>query len=337
MADAIRDRLEQGEVSEINDALLVNLSTEIENGAVMNPAGVPLGLALYAGRPGAPGLFFDDGDMRAAIKSFTRPRDGRECIHIVAPELVDPKRQRSFVEKLTAVGDAVKNTGAYKDSYVRYISEQRRDMLLQSGRWGRVDNSNGWIENCPHEDEEYPQLLVRLKSQDLPVQLSYNSSENLRKVTNRLKKGDKVFCWKPLEDFELAVGRIAKHFENIQKEREVVGSCALDYELLCRTGAKLQGRKGVFALVGYLNDEPVSVFICQQYAPGEVAVFSSITLRERGTLQNLPLYVFMELFSYLRDRKVETVNLLGCETESLFDYKRKFGDETRRSTWAIYR
>ena len=266
------------------------------------------------------GLYFSNGSVQFPLGIFKR-HDDKFCVHIIAHEGAG----QSFAGAVTRFARNVLASMPEVEVYIRYAGSGLFGNLAQMG-W-HDGRQKPWIQDVPYEDEQFCPRIADIGN----LALSGNCRKNIRKVENKLAASKYELC--PLTDPALAIGLIKQHFTSLKKPP--VGSAADDYCSLVKIAAELRGERGVYAYMGYLDGQPVSVFIGQEYAPGRLALYANFTLR--AEFHNLPLYAHMKLFEKLKEAGITHVNFGGSETKELDENKSHLAKLHGRQTyWANY-
>jgi hypothetical protein len=283
------------------------------------------------------GLVFEDGETLFSIGYFRKeldPEDADGYLFIVAP------RGKNISGKTGKLIKAIEGEKApCKGAYARFLKGDHHQELLASG-FLPIEASS-WHPQAPMEDETYSHAVVNIAG---PAPRKTRLAG--KRFNHFLEKNKLRYSLEPLSAMSENRGDakrvIDAHFEMLQRKGKAVGSMPEDhYNLL---SPDLLGLKGVHAWIGYLQEDPVSVFIGELLSPVRFGLYTPFTLRDAGKIPPIadktgftamPTYAYVQLFETLRERGISEVHMGGSELPSLDEFKKKLGAAEDKTYWAF--
>ena len=296
------------------------------------------------------GLIYEDGETLFSIGYFRAeldPVDSDGYLFAVAPRGKDvTKKVKSFADRVLS-DDSIPCRGVY----VRFLNLEQYFGLLNNGFLPIEEHP--WHPDSPKEDETVNSALLSLEDIFEGEKIK---SEKLAYATRRFKRfseeNNLVYTLKIYDGskFGDALKVIQQHFETLIKNGNQIGSTTEDH--LNSLSYELTNRKGVAAYVGYLGDEPVSIFVGEDISEGRLALYTPFTLRSPEQLlprlniqannkstmsikNFLPRYAYTELFRKLACSGVREIHMGGSEHKNLNRFKREMGCKNFPSYWAV--
>lgn len=302
------------------------------------------------------GLMFEDGETLFSIGYYRKELDP-ECsegyLFVVAP------RGRDAPRKIVELSDQILNDDKFlcKGVYARFLKLDQYLELLTRGFLPIKESP--WHPEAPEEDETYINSIVNIEdlltidSGGLHVNLvKYGSRNSRRKArdgynrfSNCLRRNNIQYSLFQLttERVEDARSVIDSHFEMLRKKGKAIGSTPEDhYNCL---DPKILTIPAIDAYIGYLGEQPVSVFVGESLGNTTFGLYTPFTLRDIELVHPelrdpegftaMPMYSYIQLFTQLRANGIVEVHLGGSELPDLNVFKRQLGGKNDPSYWAV--
>jgi len=309
------------------------------------------------------GLLFDDGEAIFSIGYYRKEHDAEDedgFLFVVAP------RGKKVVEKVEKFVDKVLEDKEIpcQGVYVRFLSLSQYVGLINKGFLPAKESP--WDPESPEEDETF--TYSRLNVSDL-LEIEKHGVVKVKSIKGQSGSGKKrikasysrfvnflerngfTFTLREYTPSKLTDAKyiLYKHFEMLEKLNKAVGSTpedhfnSIDPEIL-----KLEKVK---AYIGYLNGQPVSLFVGEFLSKKSFGLYTPFTLRDSAEI--LPLlklrvkskeavgftalstYAYVELIKKLMKKGVEEINFGGSEITDLNIFKRKLGCRSDPTYWVV--
>lgn len=245
--------------------------------------------------------------------------------------------------------------------YVRFLRLEQFKKFLNMGYAPAKEHP--WHPQAPEEDEHLTNSVVSL-NRLLPEGMTQNIAQSLtttsknhrkhfrletQRFQNFLKRTMSSYRFEHLRlaDSEVAKGIVVRHFETLAKNGKQIGSTPEDYFGL--VSAEILELPEVVSYLGFLNNLPVSLFICEKLVSGMAAAYSCLTLRDpsfvlpaaglsldSGNMAGfsaMPNYAYYMLFAELQKFGIALVHLGGSEHPDLDRSKEHMGAENDPTYW----
>ncbi len=282
------------------------------------------------------GLVFEDSETLFSIGYYRKendPEDSDGYLFVVAP------RGKNIGEKIGEIFDEVKGKDIpCKGVYARFLKLDQYLELLNTG-FLPIEESP-WHSESPKEDETYSHSIVNIKNH-IPIKTRYAKN----RFKNFLKRSGFQYELEKLANKEDARQVIDSHFDMLQKKGKAIGSTPEDhYNSL---SSDLLNLESVNAYVGYLQEDPVSVFVGEMLSPNRFGLYTPFTLRDPDKIScvdtcsdytgftAMPTYAYVRLSEKLKERGISEVHLGGSELPDLDRFKRQLGGREDPSYWAV--
>lgn len=302
------------------------------------------------------GLIFEDGNSLFSIGYFCKEEnDEYGYLFIVAPTGVDVLKKVDIFS--TAVMNKIPNL--IKGVYVRYLNLDSYVKMLNKGYVPAKEHP--FFPEAPEEDETLCNSLIKLEdlveynegklSIKIVGELSRTSRKKAKyefnRFTNFLERNNLKFRLQPLTKRRLVSCKaiIEKHFEMLESQSKNIGSTSQDhYNSLDIMNFHNPDCRG---FVGYLNDNPVSVYVGEKLIENKFGLYTSFSFRDIDKLSSLlnldsnslaglsaiSRYSYLVMLGELKRIGYEYVDLGGSELPDLNKYKRRFGAKINTSYW----
>lgn len=302
------------------------------------------------------GLIYEDGNNLFSIGYFKKELNSEESqgyLFLVAP------RGKDTVQKLVELSDKVLSDSSIpcKGVYARFLKLNQYLEMLKSGFLPIKESP--WHPEAPEEDETYTNSIVNIEKlikndyEGLHVSLVEAQSKNSRRKArdgynrfrNFLTKNQMDYSLYRLtnENIEDAKEVIKSHFEMLRKKGKGIGSTAEDHQN--SLDLDMLTIPDVLAYIGYLEKQPVSVFVGESLSENRFGLYTTFTLRDANLVNlkfqdekgftALPMYSYLQLFSKVRKKGITEVHLGGSELPDLNVFKRQLGGKNDSSYWAV--
>ncbi len=256
--------------------------------------------------------------------------------------------------------------------YVRFLSVDDYRHLIAPGSDFLPIKESPWHPHAPEEDETLSNSRMPLSAifdkslgrfKDRYLRQTYQRGLNFLR---RLSFHYHLEPWSldvPVQPFDI----VSAHFSDIEKRGKAIGSSVSDYVGITSPG--FLSSSSVTTYMGYLNDLPISFYVCESLGEGITAAYAGMTLKlweERGRLSRflthrkskfnqfkcvkelsklkkndrlgwtaLPTYAFAELFMQAVNDGTDTLYLGGSEIPSLNSWKKEMGAQPDPTYWAV--
>jgi len=219
--------------------------------------------------------------------------------------------------------------------YIKKISKEQKDALLTNSRFVEVDETNGWYETAPSEDDTFPEHIIDLETTLEELNKRRKESEikdkHVRATRRYVDSGRlRIEGYGPEQHRENAL-QIVRMFFDIQRERKKHFSLPEDYFNIVNLRPS-----GVeyFSKIFYVNEEPAAFYFAER-AGDTIRVYANLTLRDE--FRYLSEFILIHLFQEAFSKGVKRANLGGSETKGLDDFKQKFKPiEQNQMYWLLY-
>jgi hypothetical protein len=284
------------------------------------------------------GLVFEDDKIFFSIGYYRKeldPEDSDGYLFIVSP------RGKNIAKKIGMIVEQVKDKDIPCNGvYARFLKLDQYLELLDNG-FLPIEESP-WHPEYPKEDETYFHSIVNIENP--PTKKSNYARNRFRNFLDRRGFEYKLRLLSP-ENSEDAKQVVDSHFEFLMKNEKAKGSVPEDHYNSLNIAAL--NFSLVHGYIGYLQDEPVSVFIGEALSPRRFGLYTPFTLRDHKKIPCLnldsdltgftamPTYAYMELFDKLKKGCVSEVHLGGSESPDLNRFKRQLGAKEDPTYWAF--
>src|SRR3989338_3465973 len=299
------------------------------------------------------GLMYEDGSTLFSIGYFKKEHDSEDApgyVLIVAP------RGKHAIQRIVEIAERALHDDSIPCAgvYARFLALDQYLELLGEGFLPVKESP--WHPEAPEEDETYTHSIVTIDdlladSEGIDVKvipgLSQNSRrkarDNYERFRNFLERNQMEYELCELTDTRIEAARtvIGAHFGMLAQKGKAIGSTQEDHQN--SLDFRMLALPDVLAYVGYLDGQPVSVFVGEWVSPNRFALYTPFTLRDVRVVEvqdevgvtALPLYAYVRLFSQLRQRGIAEVHLGGSELPDLNVFKRRLGGKNDPSYWAV--
>src|SRR3989338_118348 len=273
------------------------------------------------------------GQQTISFGIFRRGHDNRN--YAVVMPLIGTGRLVPICSSLLELGEIA-------GVYVRFL--KLRD-YLEFVHIFKPAKEHPWDLNAPEEDETLCYSRIDLTNLRLNARTGYNRAKGFvdrHNLTLRFEKLNE-------SGFDIAYDIIKRHFELLEKSGKRVGSAPEDYLGLLQP--EILSLPAVTAVIGFLNDLPVSVFVSERTGQKSIAMFSTIVVRDMEYLMKelgitiedeksdglsaIPSFMLLSFLKQLQDRGFEIVYLGGSEVADLNKAKIRLGAENDPTYWVV--
>lgn len=243
----------------------------------------------------------------------------------------------SSPEKITELAGILYGV-SHSSVYIKKISKEQRDILLSDSRFVNVDETNGWYEPAPLEDDTYPERIIDLETTLQELEKNRKDSQVSDKYTRAVRRYVDPKRLR-IEQYDPTVARqredalkIVDEFFNIQEEKDNHLSFPEDYFNIVNlkpTGVDY------FSSIFYVDEKPAAFYFAES-VENTLHVYANLTLRDE--FKYLSEFILVHLFQEAFGRRVKKANLGGSETRGLDEFKQKFRPmEQNQMHWLLYR
>ncbi len=284
------------------------------------------------------GYLYNEGDLQAAFGVFRR-FDGKNYLIIIPLE-------GGMQAALHVIGDSgLMDSPAIEGVYVRFLDvSEYVEALSETGFLPAKEHP--WDPNAPEEDETLCQSRVDLTKLKLNAETGYNRGKKF------VERNELSLRFELLGESRLGVAYeiIKGHFKLLENAGKRVGSTPEDYLGLLQP--EIINLEAVTAVIGFLNDLPVSVFIAERTGSTTVSMYSTIVVRDTDYLKEklgiatedkkradgvgaISAFLLLSFLKQLREQGMETTYLGGSEIADLNKAKIQLGAENDPTYWAV--
>lgn len=247
--------------------------------------------------------------------------------------------------------------------YVRFLRKAEYRTMTSNLFGFDPAKEEPWLTDAPEEDESLCHSRVEFSKIMDPAGDDFTYSklrQSYKRGEHFLRRFGYAYGFTKLDcnTLPLATDIVTTHFGMIDAKGKLVGSTHHDYLGLLRP--EIISLKSVVAYLGFLQDMPISVFICESNGPdGQIAGYAGITLRagysDSGIsgpdIQNdnasqneaestgasaLPTYAFGRLFKELAFLGYRSFYMGGSEHADMDNWKqRQMNAEMDPTYWAV--
>jgi len=304
------------------------------------------------------GLIYEDGNSIFSISFFKKKEDDKDgYLFIVAPTgsgIVD--KVSVFIKRVFSNKEL-----PIRGAYLRYLDLNLYIELIKKGYLPAKEYP--FCSESPEEDETFNNCLVRiddvvvLDGKEKKVNkihlLEGDSSKKVKyayaRFRNFLQRNNIKYRLESLtnKNSAQALDVITSHFDMLTRQGKRAGSSIEDH--VNSISSKILKNGACIGFLGFLGKFPVSVFVGESISSDTFALYTPFTLRDESILNNLtggvwnaderiglsamPTFAYVELFSLLKQKGYDYVNLGGSEFSDLNKFKRQLGGALKPTYW----
>ncbi len=304
------------------------------------------------------GLVYEDGKSIFSISFFKKKEDDKNgYLFVVAPTgsaIVD--KVNTFIQRVFSNKEL-----PIQGVYIRYLDLNLYVEFIKKGYLPVKEYP--FCPESPEEDETFNNCLVKiddvviLDGKERRVnKIHHLEGDSGKKVKyayarfrNFLQRNDIKYRLESLtgKNAVQALDVITSHFDMLTRQGKRAGSSIEDH--INSISSKILKNEACVGLLGFLGKFPVSVFVGESISPDTFALYTPFTLRDESVLTNLTgavwnaderiglsamsTFAYVELFSLLKQKGYEYVNLGGSEFSDLNKFKRQLGGALKPSYW----
>lgn len=219
--------------------------------------------------------------------------------------------------------------------YIKKISQRQRDELLSIPDFKVVDQTNGWYQEAPQEDDTFPEQILEVKITLTELLKSRKESQVKDKYVRALRRYGKELQIEQYnadnQEQRRIAFRLVDKFFAIQEEKDKHLSLPQDYFNLI--GIKPL-HTAYWSSLFYIEKGPAAFYFAERH--GNTAhLYANITLHDR--FPYLSEFIIIHLLQEITKAGVQKMNPGGSETVGLDRFKQKFKPiEEKKMYWVLY-